>query len=132
MLSRADVEAVLDLDQLVDAVAQAMADLSGGRADMPARVAAMVEPRARFPGRDAGVPSFGGCADGEAVAAAVIEADHIHAEIGEIVAGDRPGRTGDDPLTLYKSVGVAGQDAAAASLVLQEARRKGIGREIDM
>jgi len=38
VLSRADVEAVLDLDQLVDAVAQAMVDVSGGRSDMPARV----------------------------------------------------------------------------------------------
>ncbi len=37
-----------------------------------------------------------------------------HAELGELIAGDREGRTDDAWLTLYKSVGVAVQDAAAA------------------
>jgi ornithine cyclodeaminase len=39
-------------------------------------------------------------------------------EIGEIAAKDRPGRTTPEQLTLYKSVGVAVQDAAAVALVL--------------
>lgn len=39
-------------------------------------------------------------------------------ELGEVVAGTRPGRTNADQLTLYKSVGVAVQDLAAAALVL--------------
>ena len=65
-----------------------------------------------------------------AIAAGMIKADHIHAELGELVAGDRPGRTDETQLTLYKSVGVAVQDAAAAALVLDSARRRGIGREI--
>jgi ornithine cyclodeaminase/alanine dehydrogenase-like protein (mu-crystallin family) len=39
-------------------------------------------------------------------------------ELGEVVAGSHPGRTGPDQLTLYKSVGVAVQDLAAAALVL--------------
>jgi ornithine cyclodeaminase/alanine dehydrogenase-like protein (mu-crystallin family) len=60
-----------------------------------------------------------------------ITADHIHAEIGELVAGDKPGRTDDAQLTLYKSVGVAVQDAAAATLVLANARTRGLGTEID-
>ncbi|HEV3365016.1 MAG TPA: ornithine cyclodeaminase family protein [Acidimicrobiia bacterium] len=67
-----------------------------------------------------------------AVEAGIIKPDHIHAELGELVAGDRPGRTGDDELTLYKSVGLAVQDAAAAALVLDEARRRGIGQQIDL
>jgi alanine dehydrogenase len=41
ILSRADVEALLDLDALVDALADAFVDLSGGRASMPQRVAAL-------------------------------------------------------------------------------------------
>ncbi|MGH7482317.1 MAG: ornithine cyclodeaminase family protein, partial [Longimicrobiales bacterium] len=45
VLSRADVESLLDLDELVDAVAAAMADLSAGRASMPARAAAAVPGR---------------------------------------------------------------------------------------
>jgi ornithine cyclodeaminase len=42
----------------------------------------------------------------------------VHAELGEILAGTRPGRESRDELTLYKSVGIAAQDLAAAALVL--------------
>jgi ornithine cyclodeaminase len=45
-------------------------------------------------------------------------------ELGEVVAGTRPGRTGDEQLTLYKSVGVAVQDLAAAALVLTAAEAR--------
>jgi len=62
----------------------------------------------------------------------VVTADHIHAEIGELVAGTRPGRASADQITLYKSVGVAVQDAAAAALVLAAARRDGIGHEVGL
>jgi ornithine cyclodeaminase len=54
------------------------------------------------------------------------------AEVGEIVAGNAPGRSSDDQLTLYKSVGVAVQDAAAAALVLAEARTRNLGTEVDL
>jgi alanine dehydrogenase len=56
----------------------------------------------------------------------------VHAELGELVSGVRPGRTSPDELTLYKSVGVAVQDAAAAALVLAAARERGVGREVDL
>lgn len=62
----------------------------------------------------------------------VITADHVHAELGELVAGGRPGRESAGQITLYKSVGVAVQDAAAAALVLAAARGKGIGAEITL
>ena len=42
VLTRAEVEELLDLDRLVDAVGGALADLSGGRASMPPRIAALV------------------------------------------------------------------------------------------
>jgi ornithine cyclodeaminase/alanine dehydrogenase-like protein (mu-crystallin family) len=45
-------------------------------------------------------------------------------ELGEVIAGTRPGRTNADELTLYKSVGIAVQDLAAASLVLAAARAR--------
>ena len=67
-----------------------------------------------------------------AIDAGVIKPDHIHADLGELVTGERPGRTDDTQLTLYKSVGVAVQDAAAAALVLDAARRRGIGVEINL
>jgi alanine dehydrogenase len=45
-------------------------------------------------------------------------------ELGEVVSGTRPGRTRDGEITLYKSVGVAVQDLAAAALVLSAARAR--------
>jgi alanine dehydrogenase len=62
----------------------------------------------------------------------LISADHVHAEIGELVEGRRPGRNSSEQITLYKSVGVAVQDGAAAALVLRAARERGAGREVDL
>ncbi len=56
--------------------------------------------------------------------------DHIYAELGEIAAGLKPGRTSPEEITLFKSVGVAVQDVAAASAVLEAARRLGLGTEV--
>jgi len=53
-------------------------------------------------------------------------------ELGELVAGTRPGRTAPEQITLYKSVGVAAQDLAAAALVLAAARERGAGLEIEL
>ncbi|MGY1593836.1 ornithine cyclodeaminase family protein [Geodermatophilus sp. SYSU D00708] len=53
-------------------------------------------------------------------------------EIGELVEERRPGRTTPDQLTLYKSVGVAVQDAAAAGLVFAAACRTGVGHRLTM
>ncbi len=58
--------------------------------------------------------------------------DHIHAEVGEIVSGTKPGRTSRDQITLYKSVGVAVQDAVAAGLVLAAARERGVGLDVEL
>jgi alanine dehydrogenase len=52
-------------------------------------------------------------------------------ELGELVAG-KSGRGEHAEITLYKSVGVAVQDLAAAALVLQEARTRNIGLEIEL
>ncbi len=56
----------------------------------------------------------------------------VHAELGELVAGRATGRTSPEQITVYKSVGVAVQDAAAAALVLAAARDRGAGREIEL
>jgi len=61
-----------------------------------------------------------------------ISEDHIQAELGEIVNGDHPGRTDADQITLYKSVGIAVQDAAAAGLALRRAKQLGLGRLIEL
>jgi ornithine cyclodeaminase len=53
-------------------------------------------------------------------------------ELGELVAGTRPGRESAGEITLYKSVGVAVQDLAAAALVLTAARERNMGIEIEL
>jgi ornithine cyclodeaminase/alanine dehydrogenase-like protein (mu-crystallin family) len=60
----------------------------------------------------------------------LIGPDHARAEIGELVAGTAKGRTAAVEITLYKSVGVAAQDAAAAMLVLRAAEARGVGTTI--
>jgi ornithine cyclodeaminase/alanine dehydrogenase-like protein (mu-crystallin family) len=53
-------------------------------------------------------------------------------EIGEILGGTVTGRKSGDEITLYKSMGVAVQDAAAAALVLAAARERHLGTELSM
>jgi len=67
-----------------------------------------------------------------AIAEGAMTRDHVHAERGEPVSGLRPGRTSGAEITLYKSVGVAVQDAAAAAMILEAARRDRVGRVIDV
>lgn len=62
----------------------------------------------------------------------IIPNAQIDAEIGEIVNGDKQGRQTEDEITFFKSVGVAVQDAVAASAVLKEAETKGLGTVIEM
>ncbi len=60
----------------------------------------------------------------------IISQDHIHAELGELVSGLKPGRTSEEEVTLFKSVGVAVQDVAAAGRVLAAAQQLGLGVEV--
>jgi alanine dehydrogenase len=53
-------------------------------------------------------------------------------ELGQIIAGTAEGRGSPGALTLYKSVGVAVQDLAAAALVLAAARERGTGQDIEL
>ena len=57
--------------------------------------------------------------------------DHIVAELGEVIAGLHPGRSSDDELTVFKSMGIAVEDLAAAELCVARARERGIGKEVD-
>ena len=59
-----------------------------------------------------------------------IAPEHIYAELGEIVLGRKPARTNDREITLFKSNGLAIQDAAAAKLVYDRARQAGIGQDV--
>jgi ornithine cyclodeaminase/alanine dehydrogenase-like protein (mu-crystallin family) len=67
-----------------------------------------------------------------ALQSGAITAAHIAGEIGEVANATRPGRTSRDEVTLYKSLGVAPQDLAAAHYVLDQARAAGIGQLIEL
>ncbi len=56
---------------------------------------------------------------------------HIHAELGEVVLGRKPGRENADEITFFKSVGIAVQDAVAAQTALRNALKMNIGRKVD-
>ena len=57
--------------------------------------------------------------------------DAVAAELGEVVAGMKPGRTSPEDITLFKSVGLALQDLATASFVFQQAVERGAGSEFE-
>lgn len=53
-------------------------------------------------------------------------------ELGEVLLGQGHGRQADDALTVYKAMGYAGEDLAAASLVYRRARQEGAGRIVEL
>ena len=58
--------------------------------------------------------------------------DHVRAELGEVLAGLRPGRESDEELTLFRSLGLAIEDLAAAQLAVATAREQGRGTEVEL
>lgn len=66
-----------------------------------------------------------------AVRDGLLDEKHID-EIGEVFSGARAGRSSAQQISLYKSVGVAVQDAVAAGLVLEAAKRLGVGKQVDI
>jgi len=67
----------------------------------------------------------------KAISAGLIKESDIHAEIGEILLGKKPGRQSEDEITFFKSVGNAVQDATAAQLALKNAREMKLGTEVE-
>jgi ornithine cyclodeaminase/alanine dehydrogenase-like protein (mu-crystallin family) len=66
-----------------------------------------------------------------ALADGAIGEDHIRAELGEVLVGRHPGRQRHDEITLFESLGIGVEDLAAAEMVVEAARTRGIGREVD-
>ena len=62
----------------------------------------------------------------------IIPNAEIDAEIGEIINGNKHGRQSGEEITFFKSVGVAVQDAVAASTVFKVAEDKGLGMVVDI
>jgi ornithine cyclodeaminase len=57
---------------------------------------------------------------------------HIRAELGEVVSGGHPGRSADDELTMFRSLGLGVEDLAAAQVAVRNARRRGLGTEVEL
>lgn len=51
----------------------------------------------------------------------------VHAELGEVVAGKKTGRSSDEEIIIFDSTGMALQDAAAAAIIYEKALRSGAG-----
>lgn len=64
-----------------------------------------------------------------AMAAGLIGEDHVLGEIGEVMAGTRPGRRSADEVTIYKSLGSIVQDLASGWYIYGKARELGVGVE---
>ncbi len=67
-----------------------------------------------------------------AVAGGLLTRERVYGELGEIAAGIKPGRTRQDELTVADLTGVGVQDAAVSNLVLLEARRRGLGKILEI
>ena len=61
----------------------------------------------------------------------VIGPDHIRAELGEVLKGDKPGRTSPDEITLFKSLGIGIEDLAAAEYLYRQARERNAGTWVE-
>jgi ornithine cyclodeaminase/alanine dehydrogenase-like protein (mu-crystallin family) len=63
---------------------------------------------------------------------AIAGEEHVRAELGEVLAGTAPGRRDDSELTLFRSLGIAIEDLAAAQSAVAAARAQGLGTEVDL
>ena len=61
-----------------------------------------------------------------AIAGGVMKTGDVYASLGDVVAGDLPGRTSNDEITIFDSTGTAIQDVAAAVLIYKHARKLGM------
>jgi alanine dehydrogenase len=66
----------------------------------------------------------------DALEAGAIGPGHIRGEIGEVLIGAAPGRQSPEELTVFRSLGLAVEDLAAAEYVVRRARETGIGTEV--
>lgn len=67
-----------------------------------------------------------------ALASGLVKREDVHAELGEIVAGGKPGRRSAEEIIVFDSTGMALQDVAAASVVYRRALAAGRGIAVDL
>ncbi|MFB6227330.1 MAG: ornithine cyclodeaminase family protein [Halobacteriales archaeon] len=67
-----------------------------------------------------------------ALQAGRVDEDHVHAELGEVVVGEAPGRTSAEEITVFDSGGTAIETVAAAHVLYERAVERGLGTEIEI
>ena len=67
-----------------------------------------------------------------AIACGLMTKEQVHAELGAVVAGTKPGRTSADEIIVFDSTGMALQDVIAAASVYTKAINKGVGRMLNL
>jgi ornithine cyclodeaminase/alanine dehydrogenase-like protein (mu-crystallin family) len=67
----------------------------------------------------------------DALRTGAISAEAVDIELGDVIAGKKPGRLHDLEITLFKSVGMAIEDIATAAFAYQRALAEGLGTQID-
>lgn len=67
-----------------------------------------------------------------AIAAGLMTTADVHADLGQIVSGRRPGRTSEDQIFIFDSTGTALQDVAAAALAYERALQAGRGLKLSL
>jgi alanine dehydrogenase len=66
-----------------------------------------------------------------AVEEGVVDEDHVYAELGDVVAGEVPGREDDEEVTVFDSGGTGIETVAGAYLLYEKAKAEGLGTSID-
>ncbi|WP_254543925.1 ornithine cyclodeaminase family protein [Halomarina pelagica] len=67
-----------------------------------------------------------------AVEEGVVSEGHLHGDLGEVLAGDVPGRQSDDEITVFDSGGTAIETVAAAHMLYEKAKAEGLGEYVDL
>jgi ornithine cyclodeaminase/alanine dehydrogenase-like protein (mu-crystallin family) len=67
-----------------------------------------------------------------AVHAGAMQPEDVHAELGQIVVGAKPGRVNDEEIVVFDSTGTAIQDVASAALAYHRAIERGVGLKVDL
>ncbi len=60
-----------------------------------------------------------------------INEDHVHAELGDVVAGEKPGRQSAEEITVFDSGGTGIETVAAAKLLYERAKNRGLGKSVE-
>ena len=119
LLSKQDVKEVLTMNETIEILEKAFANLSTGQAVMQQRTPI---PTPDHSGLALFMPAY---LKGE------WRWEKVHGSLGDVITNKIPGRENADEITLFKSAGLAIQDISTAFHVYRKAEESGIGSEFE-